>query len=387
MFAPPTPTEHMTVLVTGDDGAVKVSARAEVIAGWHCSVCGPTPVSDRWNATVVWTGHEVILFGGQSGHKLGQIPVDGAAYEPASGQWRPIPPAPGQAGAQVAAGWTGAEAIFFGGYENTPPGEFKVTSAAVAYDPRRNTWRVLPVGPLSPRAGAVAVWTGVELVVAGGYPAVRTDTFGVFSDAAAYQPGADTWRVLPTLPDRACPEGADLAYWPLELVYAGDRLIAWRPWQISTTTHDPRGRSVSSRHDIDRFELTAGADRWALTVDQDPPRGVRWPIWTGSEVVVPATPPFRGSGSGPAQFGLRGARLDVGARRWQPIAAGGTGPAAWTGAALVSWTDGVSVWDPDSDTWAVCGAPVGRPDSDSVAVWTGGQVLLVNARQLYRLSP
>jgi hypothetical protein len=375
-------------VLAGDDGLVTDNARAEVIAAWRCSRCGPTPFPDRWNAAVIWTGREVLLFGGQSGHKLGRVHVDGAAYEPGSGRWRPMRPAPSQAGAQVAAVWTGNEAVFFGGYENTPPGVFKVTSAAVAYDPSGDSWRVLPPAPLAARAGAAAVWTGAEVVVTGGYPAVRTETVGPFSDTAACHPGTDTWRLLPAVPERDCPPGSELAYWPLELVWTGDRLMAWRPWEISTTTDHPRGRSVSGRYGIDRFEFTAGADTWVVAADDDPPRGVGGPLWTGSEVIVPPTAPFR-SRSGPSPSRLWGARLDVAAHRWRPIATappGSAGASVWTGAALVSWGDTIAAWDPDADAWAVA-APfrTGRHD-DSVAVWTGTEVLLVNARELYRLG-
>jgi hypothetical protein len=44
------------------------------------------------------------------------------------------------------------------------------------------------------------------------------------------------------------------------------------------------------------------------------------------------------------------------------------------------------VWDADSDVWTV--VPGTPPDThhESVVIWTGEELLLVNARELYRLS-
>jgi hypothetical protein len=64
-----------------------------------------------------------------------------------------------------------------------------------AYDPATDQWRALPAAPLAPRENALAVWTGDELLVAGGYGAG-----GDLVDAAAYDPAAGRWRSLPAPP-------------------------------------------------------------------------------------------------------------------------------------------------------------------------------------------
>jgi hypothetical protein len=68
-------------------------------------------------------------------------------------------------------------------------------------------WRELPTPPLSPRADALSVWTGTEVLVLGGDPrpcppnadscAVR----GALRDGAAYDPTTDTWHRIAPAPD------------------------------------------------------------------------------------------------------------------------------------------------------------------------------------------
>lgn len=289
----------------------------------------------------------------------------------------------------MAAAWTCDEALFVGGYERSEPGAFRVSPDAVAYDPEQDCWRVLPRPPFAPRAGAVAVPTGTEVVVAGGYPAVRSDDIGAFSDAVAYHPGTERWRAVPGLPDGDEVDRPNMRSEPLEVLWAGDRLMAWRPWTSTTTTRVPGGgRRVAGRAGIDRYELAGGGDRWTLMADRDPPRGVRTPIWTGTEVLVPPTAPF-GGGSGPILWVVHGARYDPATGRWRPVAparADHGNAYAWTGAALVRWGSDVTVWDADTDVWSVVPVTPSDTHRDSVVVWTGDELLLVNARELYRLG-
>ena len=55
-------------------------------------------------------------------------------------------------------------------------------------EPAGNRWSALPRSPLRGRAGHVAVWTGTQMLIWGGYPARRTDPEKPFTDGAAYSP-------------------------------------------------------------------------------------------------------------------------------------------------------------------------------------------------------
>jgi N-acetylneuraminic acid mutarotase len=131
------------------------------------------PIEGGFHA--LWTGSEMLAFGSMD-----------AAYSPATNTWRPLPPGPAGASAVV---WTGHQVIMWGGgccSRNTADGS--------AFDVARGVWEPIPKGPLSPRH-APGVWTGTEMIVVGG-----ADLASDFSDGAAYNPATRTWRELPPMP-------------------------------------------------------------------------------------------------------------------------------------------------------------------------------------------
>ena len=67
----------------------------------------------------------------------------------------------------------------------------------LAYNPSLNTWLSPPPSGLTPRAGAITVWTGHELVVWGGLNADFTVAYG---DGARLDPATYTWQRLPPPP-------------------------------------------------------------------------------------------------------------------------------------------------------------------------------------------
>lgn len=112
----------------------------------------------------------------------------------------PLPDSP--LGSRIGASgvWTGSEFVVWGG-----EGGNKVASSAfgdgAAYDPVNHRWRVLPAGPLSPRAGHVAVWTGGEMIVWGGNSSERgIGHIGGLRDGAAYNPSTNAWRRIADAP-------------------------------------------------------------------------------------------------------------------------------------------------------------------------------------------
>jgi len=154
----------------------------------------PAPIASRIAEGVVWTGEEMIVWGGVTQKAVRPVgpcdrcASDGAAYNPAAGTWRAIAPAPpgveGVGSGGVA--WTGRELVVWA--SNSPDGP----SGAAAYDPATDSWRRLPAGPLGRRELYVSVWTGKELLVVGG---ALGDTQAK-PIAAALDPTAGTWRVV-----------------------------------------------------------------------------------------------------------------------------------------------------------------------------------------------
>ncbi|HVM36717.1 MAG TPA: hypothetical protein VM784_15435 [Actinomycetota bacterium] len=174
----------------GDRGASKPGS-------WR--VLADAPLSPRSGHHGVWTGREMVLWGGTELSDRDGLEFrpagDGAAYDPAQDSWRKISPAPFGGGGNLSSVWTGREMILWGG------GDDAGASASVggAYDPEADAWRVIAPGPLPGRAGHLAVWTGAEMIVWGGSLTgagrERYDGRG-----AAYDPRTDSWRELPRGP-------------------------------------------------------------------------------------------------------------------------------------------------------------------------------------------
>ncbi len=168
------------------------------------------PIAGRVSAGVVWTGEEMIVWGGVVRGQHIEGVGDGAAFDPARASWRSIRSAPEGVlgGGGQAAAWTGRRAVFWAG--NSPDGPAR----GAVYNPRTDRWRRLSRGPLGAREGYVSAWTGAELVIVGG----SSGDALARPIAAAVDPRADSWRRLPGLNalDGLLPSG---------VVVTGDRLF------------------------------------------------------------------------------------------------------------------------------------------------------------------
>jgi N-acetylneuraminic acid mutarotase len=351
------------------------------------------PIPDRDDPVGVWTGRELLVWGGQSGPHDLVVHGDGAAYDPARRVWRRLAAAPLSARTLAAAAWTGRELIVWGGYDHLDPAGVQVVGDGAAYDPARGAWRRLPPAPLSARAAATAVWTGREVLVVGGVPAVRTDRDRGFTDGAAYDPVRDSWRRLAPSPQ---PRGSLMAQ---HLVWTGTRLLVWSDWRQTlrsgavTLSNGEQGTEVETRDGLDVWAYDPAADRWAVlpAAPGQPRLGGAVLVWTGREVVSVAGRPYQGPPLGRDP----GARYDPTRNRWRRLADGPLDTAElaaglWTGAALLVWNgtsersgdpatdfgpgDGAA-WDPRADRWVrLPRSPLGG--DGGVAVWTGRAALV-----------
>jgi hypothetical protein len=170
-----------------------------------------SPPSARLRASVVWTGTELLVWGGvtsNSGLKIGT----GALFDPSAQSWRPIntinaPSArDGQAGV-----WTGSRFIVWGGNGNSG---FLKDGALL--DPSTNLWTSLPDLPpgFEARTQFAYCWTGSRLVIFGG-----RSLGGLLSDVWTLDPVAETWTELPAYPG----DGTYLA----SAVWSNGKLVIW----------------------------------------------------------------------------------------------------------------------------------------------------------------
>lgn len=168
----------------------------------------PGPLGPRSFNTAVWTGAEMLVWGvGAEGSAAG------AAYSPEGDSWRVIAEPPVQARGGHSAVWTGKEMLVWGGVRVRDTSQ-KVLSDGAAYDPEDDSWRRLAESPLSQRVGHSAVWTGSEMIVWGG-----GDPPDVHGDGAAYDPSSNSWRTLPDSPMESRIGHA--------AVWSGDRMFVW----------------------------------------------------------------------------------------------------------------------------------------------------------------
>jgi hypothetical protein len=182
---------------------------------------------------VAWTGRELV----------GWSRSGGAAYRPATKNWRRLPAAPFLG----SSAWTGRELIVVSG------------SRAAAFAPASG-WRSLAALP-EPRDGADAVWDGSELLVVGGSDAPA----GGF----AYDTEANSWR-------RLAPMDSGRAH--MAAVWTGKRLLLW-----GGETGTP-GDFVIPPHGL---AYDPKADRWSPLL-QAPLKGRLDPlaVWTGHAMIV-----------------------------------------------------------------------------------------------------
>jgi len=165
--------------------ATKAAEEAGPAASWQALPAAP--IVGRLGPSAVWTGTEMIVWGGYArSENVGQA-SDGAAYKPATRTWRTIAPSPlgVQGGAAVV--WTDDEMVVWA--SNSPDGPV----GTAVYDPASDSWRRLPAGPLGKRESFSSVWTGEELLVVGGN---LGDTLAK-PVAAALDPQTGSWRQLP----------------------------------------------------------------------------------------------------------------------------------------------------------------------------------------------
>ncbi len=223
--------------------------------------------------------------------------------------WQPLPAGPVDGRTFASVVWTGREVVVWGGEAGS---ELARKADGAAFDLSRGTWRELAASPITPRSEHAAVWTGREMIIWGGQ-GVPSESV---PDAAAYDPKRDRWRRDPQCADRAhgIPrrgvdrEGDDRLGWEPQRGWGGRG--GWRrvrPRAQPVAAH-PRGSVNQAR------ERSRGLDRLRdRGLGRSLDRATRLPrrrrhVRPGEEALAaaPARSPGDGTGSQP------------GPRRWTP---------------------------------------------------------------------
>ena len=178
------------------------------------------PATDTWRETsaqgspekryshgAVWTGTEMIVFGGSTS-VYGQALVTGGRYRPDTDSWLPTalvnaPSNPGTADAV----WTGNEMmVWISGYSSP---------SAARYDPGQNVWSPISLEDIPYLGeGSTAIWDGTHLVVWGGDSS--------YQSGSRYDPVRDLWTA--TTPSGAPPGKRRVG---ATSVWTGERMLVW----------------------------------------------------------------------------------------------------------------------------------------------------------------
>lgn len=325
----------------------------------------PTSLSSapeaRTEHTAVWTGSEMIVWGGNDGNAIAKN--SGARFDPATNVWTPIQ----IAGVPTArwghtAVWTGTEMIVWGGFGGAP--DFQPIGDGAKYNPQTNSWTPLPaLNQPAPRLSHTAVWTGTEMVVWGGFSCTACAS-PELDTGARYDPVNNTWTPTATSA-LASARGNHTAVW------TGSRMIVWG------------GENGAGLLDTGAL-YDPVANGWAATSATNAPAARRChsAVWTASEMIVFGGQTDQNLPCGTSSAAT-GARYDPSFDTWNATAAApvsstiSNAPTVWTGTQMLAWFGDGARYNLVSNTWngiSATGAPAGR--RRHTLVWTGSNAVV-----------
>jgi N-acetylneuraminic acid mutarotase len=287
-----------------------------------------TPSTDSWRNTsttnaptarsghrAVWSGTEMIVWGGG-----GYTDTTGGRYNPVTDSWTATSTtgAPTGRDSHVAV-WTGTEMIVWGGFGQVGQ-TFKYLKTGGRYNPDTDSWTATSTTNAPDRRGGhVAVWTGTEMIVWGGDKGLYNE---IFNSGGRYNPVTDSWiaTAINNAPDRRIDS---------EVVWTGNEMIIWGGWNDS----GPPSLNTGGRYN-------PSTDSWVATSLTGAPsaRYNHTQVWTGSEMIV-----WGGSTAYRSGYFNTGGRYDPAADSWTatstykaPTPRNGH-TAVWTGSEMIVW--------------------------------------------------
>jgi N-acetylneuraminic acid mutarotase len=371
---------------------------------------------DRYGYTVVWSGNEMIIWGGYSS-EVGDYLNTGGRYNPSTNSWTAtgINNAPSARSGHTAV-WTGAEMIVWGGASDVD-----TFNTGARYNPVSDTWASISTTNVpTARSGHTAVWTGSDMIIWCGFDNV----IGYTNTGGRYNPGTDVWTATNT---SNAPDGrtGHTAVWSGDemIVWGGyfwdgidhDFNTGGRydPITDSWTPTGPANAPMARYRHIGiwtgaemivwggrtrnfPFLNTGGkydtiTDNWTPTTTSNAPsaRVYHTAVWTGSDMIV------WGGLDDSFTYSNTGARYNPGTDGWIATSTANAPAgrwfhtAVWTGNRMVVWggsyDDGSNtlylntggMYNPSTDAWvptSTTNVPIGR--DEHIAVWTGDETIV-----------
>ena len=383
-------SEDPTNSALANAGYVKIGKLELIPEAWQTNYASGPPDTGNLNQargghTAVWTGSEMLIWGGYNGSYLG----DGYRYNPVANTWTALSHinAPGPRSGHCAV-WTGSKMIVWGGSD----------SSGGLYAPATDVWSGMSTvnAPAGYTSSAYA-WTGTSFLTWGGtgeaYDGGNPGGYmwtTVYGTGGRYNPATDTWTVVTA--NKAPSPRFNAAF-----AWTGSELVVWGGKFTEYDVADPFGGDwVKSYHTGARYNPTA--DSWITMATNGAPdvRHSATAVWTGSQVLIwggigsVLTNGFWGDYYADINLNT-GARYSPAGNSWSsittanaPLARSGH-TAIWAGGRMTIWggfgdTGGLNTggrYDPVANTWTTtttASAPLAR--GGHRAVWTGTQMLV-----------
>ena len=218
----------------------------------------------RYAQTAVWTGSEMIVWGGSFFDNTEHYLNTGGRYNPNTNSWTAMSNATAPS-ARVghAAVWIGSEMIVWGGYFFDSTGHYLNTGGR--YNPSTDSWAPTSTTNVpAARDSHDAIWTGSQMIIWGGY---NNGTF--LNTGGRYNPITDSWAATSTSNVPAARTGH-------RAVWTGSEMIVWGGLHSNTTFLNTGGR------------YHPNTDSWTATstTDTPPARGGHTAVWTGSQMII-----------------------------------------------------------------------------------------------------
>ncbi|MGH9842948.1 MAG: Kelch repeat-containing protein [Blastocatellia bacterium] len=260
----------------------------------------------RAGPTAIWTGNEMIVWGGNSSNNV--TFSTGGRYNPAANSWQPTSNtgAPSSRALGHTAVWTGSEMIIWGGLSLSP-----LTSLTTGgrYNPGSDSWMPTTTTNVpGTRIFHTAVWTGAEMIIWGGFTA----------SGGRYNPASNLWTAT-SLTDAPATRSSHSAVW------AGNRMIIW----------GGSDRDTGGQYDPATNSWTATS-----TTNSPAPRRDHTAVWTGNEMIVWGGQV--GTSPNSTEFNS-GGRYDPAANTWTATSTTNAPSArysqiaVWTGNQMIVW--------------------------------------------------
>jgi N-acetylneuraminic acid mutarotase len=322
---------------------------------WTATSTANAPAG-RISYTAVWTGSEMIVWGGRFGFDYLNT---GGRYDPATDSWTPTSTTSAPSGRELhTAVWTGSEMIVWGGIDGS--GNFKTGGR---YNPITDSWTATrTTNAPTARNNHTAVWTGSEMIVWSGID----DRGNELRTGGRYNPITDSWTATSTT---NAPTGrfGETAAW------TGSEMIVW-------------GGIASGIYLNTGGRYNPSTDSWATTSTTNAPTGrsSHTAVWTDSEMIV----------WGGCCFWNTGGRYNPSTDSWTAISttnapdARSGHTAVWIGSEMIVWGGGFydggihlfntgGRYNPSTDSWTAI-STTNAPDARGghTAVWIGSEMIV-----------